>query len=185
MNGEKLIERKISSKEMYNGVLLHVFSDTVRLPDGSEATREYIRHLGAVCIVPVTDDGKIVMERQYRYPVGRVVLEIPAGKLDSAQEDPLEAAKRELREETGITADEWIEMGHYMPAPAYANEFITVFMAKKLHYGERHLDDEEFIEVMEMPLDDLVEDVMNDRISDGKTQTAILKAALMLGRFQS
>jgi len=175
-----MIEKKKESREMYNGVLLHVFSDTVELPDGADATREYIKHLGAVCIVPLTDDGKVVMEYQYRYPVGRVVLEIPAGKLDSAQENPLDAAKRELKEETGLEADEWIEIGHYMPAPAYALEDITMFIAKGLHTGERHLDSEEFIEICEIPLDDLVNDIMSGKISDGKTQIAILKTKLLM-----
>ena len=179
MNDERLIEKKIESREVFSGVLLHAFSDKVELPNGAEATREYLKHTGAVCIVPVTDDAEVVMERQYRYPVGRVVLEIPAGKLDSADEDPLDAAKRELREETGITADEWTQIGHYMPAPAYSREDITMFMAKGLHWGERHLDDEEFLEVIRIPLDELVRDIMEDRISDGKTQAAILKAAML------
>ena len=180
MSDENLIEKKLDSKNPFNGVLLHVFRDTVELPDGKPAIREYIKHLGAVCIVPLTQDGKVVMERQYRYSVGRVVLEIPAGKLDSAEEDPLEAAKRELKEETGITADEWTSLGHYMPAPAYSSEYISVFLARGLHAGERHLDDEEFVDVMEIPLEELVRDVMEDRISDGKTQMAILKTAFMM-----
>jgi len=133
----------------------------------------------------VTKDWKVRMERQYRYPHGKVVVEIPAGKLDSAQEDRLEAAKRELKEETGITADHWQDMGNFIPTPAYTQEVVTMFLATGLHSGERHLDDEEFLEVFEMPLDDLVEEIMQGRISDGKTIAAVLKAYLLLSPVQS
>ena len=107
-NEEKgLEEKQISSEKVYSGRLLQVYKDTVELPSGAESGREYIKHVGAVCIVALTDDGKIVMERQYRYPVGEVVREIPAGKLDSKDEDPVKAAARELKEETGITAEKY------------------------------------------------------------------------------
>ena len=180
MKDEKLIEKQLTTTNLYKGIILDIYSDTVQLPNKKQATREYLKHLGAVCIIPITHDKKVIMERQYRYPVGRVVLEIPAGKLDSADEDPLDAAQRELKEETGYTADEWISLGHYMPAPAYSSEYIGVYMARGLHRGQQHLDDEEFLDVIEIPLEELVEDVMKDKISDGKTQIAILKAHMML-----
>ena len=155
--------------------------DTVRLPNGSETIREVIRHIGAVCVIPVLENGDVVMERQYRYPLDRVILEIPAGKLDAADEDRFSAIQRELREETGYTADEWTVLGDFHPAPAYSDEFITMYMARGLRKGDRHLDEDEFLDVYTVPLKDLVEDVMAGRISDAKTQVCILKAARLLG----
>ena len=175
-----LQEKKIDSEEKYNGRLLHVFSDSVELPDGSRSYREYLRHYGAVCVVPLTDEGNVIMEYQYRYPVSRVILEIPAGKLDSESEDPESAAKRELLEETGFTADEWINIGEYMPAPAYSNEHVTMFIARGLHKGDRHLDDGEFLDVVEIPMDDMIKMIIDGSIEDGKTQSAILKTHMLL-----
>ena len=108
---KNLTEVQTDSQEIYDGVILHVFKDTVSLPNGNPATREVIRHVGAVGVIPVTEDGKVIIERQFRYPLDRVVTEIPAGKLDSFTEDRLSAAKRELEEETGYTAKEWISLG--------------------------------------------------------------------------
>ena len=182
MNDEsRLTEKQISSEEKFHGKLLHVFSDTVELPDGALAVREYIKHVGAVCMVALTEDRKIIMERQYRYPHGKVIVEIPAGKLDSIDEDRLEAAKRELKEETGITADRWQAIGDFIPTPAYTQEFVTMYLATGLHSGETHLDEEEFLEVFEMPLDEVVEDIMKGTITDGKTIAAVLKVYQLLG----
>lgn len=178
---ENLTEVKTDSQEIFDGVILHVFRDTVSLPNGSPATREVIRHVGAVGVIPMTDDGKVIIERQFRYPLNRVVTEIPAGKLDSFTEDRLSAAKRELEEETGYTAEEWIEIGDYYPTPAYCDERITLYLAKSLHLGQRHLDEDEFLNFEAVPLTELVEDVMEGRITDGKTQVAVLKAARILG----
>ena len=177
----RLREIRTGSEEIFNGVILHVQRDTVRLPSGNEAVREVIRHIGAVCVIPVLENGDVIMERQYRYPLDRIILEIPAGKLDAANEDRFSAIQRELREETGYTADEWTEIGDFHPAPAYSDEFITMYMARKLRKGERHLDEDEFLDVCTVPLKDLVEDVMTGRISDAKTQVCILKAARLLG----
>ena len=177
----RLREVRTGSEEIFNGVILHVQRDTVRLPNGSETIREVIRHIGAVCVIPVLENGDVVMERQYRYPLDRVILEIPAGKLDAADEDRFSAIQRELREETGYTADEWTVLGDFHPAPAYSDEFITMYMARGLRKGDRHLDEDEFLDVYTVPLKDLVEDVMAGRISDAKTQVCILKAARLLG----
>ncbi len=177
----RLREVRTGSEEIFNGIILHVQRDTVSLPNGNEAVREVIRHIGAVCVIPVLDNGEVIMERQYRYPVDRVILEIPAGKLDSAGENRLSAIQRELREETGYTADEWTELGDFHPAPAYSDEYITMYMARKLHKGDQHLDDDEFLDVCTVPLKELLEDVMAGRISDAKTQVSILKAARLLG----
>lgn len=171
-----LQEIQVSSETIYDGNVLHVREDMVELPNKNLTSRELIRHIGAVCVIPVTDDGKVIVERQFRYPVNRVILEIPAGKLDSADEDRLEAAKRELREETGMTAEKWTDIGEYLPAPAYSDERITMYLATGLHSGEQDLDDDEFLEVFRVPLKELVDDVMAGKISDGKTQIAVLKA---------
>ena len=177
---ENLTEIKTGSEEIFDGIILHVFKDTVELPNGKPATREVIRHVGAVGVIPITDDGKVLIERQFRYPLNRVITEIPAGKLDSFTEDRLSAAKRELEEETGYTAAEWINMGDYYPAAAYCDERITLYLAKGLSLGQRHLDEDEFLNFAAVPLAELVEDVMSGRITDGKTQVAILKAARLL-----
>ena len=178
---ENLTEVKTGSQEIFDGVILHVFKDTVKLPNGNPATREVIRHVGAVGVIPVTDEGKVIVERQFRYPLNRVITEIPAGKLDSFTEDRLSAAKRELEEETGYTAKEWIDMGDYYPTPAYCDERITLYLARGLALGQRHLDEDEFLNFEAVPLDTLVEQVMDGTITDGKTQVAILKAARLLG----
>ena len=177
----RLREVKTGSEEIFNGVILHVQRDTVRLPNGNETVREVIRHIGAVCVIPVLENGDVIMERQYRYPLDRVILEIPAGKLDSAGENRLSAIRRELSEETGYTAEEWTVIGDFHPAPAYSDEFITMYLARKLRKGDRHLDADEFLDVYTVPLKDLVEDVMAGKISDAKTQVCILKAARILG----
>lgn len=179
---ENLTEVKTGSQEIFDGVILHVFKDTVKLPNGNPATREVIRHVGAVGVIPVTDDGKVIVERQFRYPLNRVITEIPAGKLDSFTEDRLSAAKRELEEETGYTAKEWIDMGDYYPTPAYCDERITLYLAKGLALGQRHLDEDEFLNFEAVPLETLVEQIMDGTITDGKTQVAILKAARLLGK---
>lgn len=181
MNDENLIEKKIDSREVYNGRLLHVFNDKVLLPNGNEAGRDLIRHVGAVCVIPILEDGRVIIEHQFRYPINEVIIEIPAGKLDSKSEDHLEACKRELREETGYEADEWIDIGPLYPTAAYSDEVINAYIARNLRKGERNLDDDEFINIELVPLEELVELVMDGRIPDAKSQIAILKAARMLG----
>ena len=177
----RLKETCVQSEDIFEGTVLHVKRDTVALPNGGTGIRELIRHIGAVCVIPVLENGDAVMERQYRYPVNRVILEIPAGKLDAPDEDRLAAAQRELKEETGYTAEEWIDLGPFHPAPAYSDEYITMYLARKLHRGEQALDADEFLDVCTVPLSELVEDVMSGRISDAKTQICILKASRILG----
>ena len=181
MSEEKLIETTVSSKSIYDGFILHVKEDDIMLPNGKPAKREIIRHIGAVCVVPVTENKEVIVERQFRYPINQVITEIPAGKLDSKDEDRLEAAKRELREETGYVADEWTDIGIYYPAAAYSDEKITMYMAKGLHKGEQELDDDEFLDVKSVPVKELLDMVMTGEITDGKTQVAILKVANILG----
>ena len=174
----QLEEVMIASEEIFDGHVVHLFKDTVRLPNGKTAPRETVRHVGAVAIVPLLDDGRVIVERQYRYPLGKVITEIPAGKLNYKGENPMDAAMRELAEETGYTADEWIWLGEYYPAAAYTDEVIDMYLAKGLHKGERHLDEDEFLNVMAVPLEKLVRDIMLCGIADGKTQAAILKTWL-------
>ncbi len=176
MNTENLAETRLSCEEIYHGKIIHVFRDDVRLPDGGVGMREYIRHIGAACVVPVTDAGEVLTVRQFRYPFGETLLEIPAGKLDRKDEDPLEAAKRELREETGATAKEMIPLGAFYPTCAYSDEVIHMFLARGLSFGEMQPDEDEFIVTARIPLRSLIDDVMAGRIRDGKTQAALLKA---------
>lgn len=178
----KLRETQLDSKLIMDGTVLHVYYDNVELPNGGKAHRELIRHVGAVCMVPLTDDGKVIVERQFRYPVDRVITEIPAGKLDSKEEDPLAAAQRELAEETGYTATEWIHMGIFYPAPAYSDETIHMFLARGLRQGQQHLDADEFLEVTAVPIEELVEEILAGQIPDLKTQAAVTRAYLMLQR---
>ena len=180
MDEKKLEEIKTGSECMFSGRLLHVFRDSVTLPDGSSSAREYIRHNGAVGIVAVDDNNNVIVERQFRYPFGKVITEIPAGKLDSAEEDHLAAAKRELREETGFTADNWYFLGSYYPAAAYSSETVWLYLAKGLHAGAQQLDAGEFLNYSFVPLDELVKDVLEDKIPDGKSQAGILRAAAVL-----
>lgn len=169
-----LTEKKLASRRVFDGKLLHIDSDTVLLPNGNEATREVIRHCGAVAVVPMLDDGRVVMVRQFRYPYGAVMLEVPAGKLD-AGETPEEAAARELLEETGAVAERLIDLGRYYPSVAYTDETITIYLAQGLRFGDTHFDEDEFLEAETIPLDTLVDRVMLNEIPDGKTQVAILK----------
>lgn len=179
---KNLTEVQTGSAEIFDGQIVHLFKDTVTLPNGKAATREVIRHIGAVAVVPLTDDGKVIVERQFRYPLNRVITEIPAGKLDSFTEDRLSAAQRELEEETGYTAAEWTELGDFHPTAAYCDEKITLYLARGLQEGTRHLDEDEFLNVIAVPLEELVADILAGKITDGKTQTAILKVFCLLNQ---
>lgn len=178
---DELEEKQLSSEKIFDGVILHVYKDEVELPNGNRAGREYIAHMGAVGIVPLTEDGKVIMERQFRYPLHDVITEIPAGKLDGPKEDRLDAAKRELLEETGITADEWIDLGDYHPSAAYCSERLTLYLARGLHMGVQKLDTDEFLNIMQVPFEEIIDDCLTGKITDGKTISAILKAAVYTG----
>ena len=163
-----LTESFIDGELVYDGKLLKVRKDVVRLPNGGEATREYFRHPGAVVIIPLLDDGTVVLERQYRYPNDRVFIELPAGKLEYG-EDPLLCAQRELREETGYTARDWQFVCTIHNAIAYSDEHLEIFLAKGLKPGEQQLDDEEFLELITATPEELMEWVRLGRITDVKT----------------
>ena len=175
-----LSERRISSRLVYDGKLLKVRSDTVRLPDGAAAEREYIAHPGAVAVIAVTDAGELVMERQFRYPLGRDMIEIPAGKIDPG-EDPLATARRELQEETGYTAAEWTHVATINIAIAYSDEHIEIYLAKGLKHEQAKLDDEEFLEVFTLPLATALAWVREGKITDSKTVSGLFWAEKILG----
>lgn len=180
MEIKELTEKKLTSELIFDGKIVHLYKDTVELPNGKEATREVIRHVGAVGVIPVTDNGEFILVKQFRYPFGEVLTEIPAGKLDSKDEDIIEAVKRELREETGVTAEELYFLGDLIPSCAILDEVIHLFMAKGLSYGDCDPDDDEFLNVVRVPIMEAVGDVMEGKIRDSKTQVAILKASMFL-----
>ena len=174
-----LTEKKISSRQVFDGVVVKLFVDEVELPDGKKSVREIVRHPGAVCVVPVTDENEVIMVRQFRYAFGEVLLEIPAGKLEPG-EDPLKAALRELEEETGTVAENIEHMGELYTTVAIFDEKIQMYLATGLSYKNAHPDEDEFLEVEKIPLDTLVDMVMNGEIRDSKTQVALLKAHKIL-----
>jgi ADP-ribose pyrophosphatase len=168
-----LVEHTLDHVEVLKGHFLHAFRDQVRLPNGDTATREFVIHPGAVMIIALLDDGRLVMERQYRYPVKQVMIEFPAGKLD-AGEDRLACAQRELLEETGYRAKEWAHAGVLHPVISYSTEFIDIWFARGLSLGERCLDDGEFLDVFTASLDELLAWSREGKLTDAKTLTGLL-----------
>jgi ADP-ribose pyrophosphatase len=170
---KNLTEHFVSGERVFDGALLKVYRDVVRLPDASQGTREYIRHPGAVAVVALFDDGRVLLERQFRYPHRREFIEIPAGKLEPG-EPHLDTAKRELLEETGYTAAQWRHLGVVHTAIAYTDEAIQLYLARGLQLGARKLDQGEFLEVLSVPFDEALTMIREGRITDAKSVAGLL-----------
>ncbi len=175
-----LTEQTLQREELARGSFLNVVRDTVRLPDGGTATREFIQHPGAVVVVALLDDGQLVLERQYRHPVARVMIELPAGKLD-AGEGGLTCARRELLEETGYVAREWAYAGQMHPCIGYSDEFIEIWFARGLSQQQRRLDEGEFLDVITAMPQQLLQWCRDGQVTDGKTLSALLWVQNVLG----
>lgn len=167
-------EHKLSSEMKFDGKLIKVTYDIADV-NGKEAWREVVHHPGASAVVAIDEDNRIIMEKQFRYALNDYLLEIPAGKLD-AGEDPLVCAKRELEEETGIIASEWISLGTIATSPGFCNEVIHLYVAKGLSKGEIHWDEDEYVEVERYTLDELLQRIKEETIKDSKTLSALLLA---------
>ena len=174
-----LEEKTISVEQIYNGKIIDVTQEKVLLENKSEAYREVVHHSGGVCILPINDKGEVLFVRQFRYPFKEVLLEIPAGKRENG-EDPKECGVRELKEEIGAEAENITYLGRLYPTVAYDTEIIYMYMAQDLSFGEQKLDEDEFLDIVKIPLDKAYKMVLNDEIPDAKTQIAILKAREML-----
>ena len=175
-----LEEKQLTSEYIYNGKIIKLRRDTALLPNGKTSTREVIEHNGGVSAL--TDSDEVLFVKQFRYPYMEIVTEIPAGKRDSADEDPLACGKRELKEETGAEAESFIPLGKLYPSPGYCGEVIWMFAATGLSYGEQHPDDDEFLSVEKIPLEKAVQMILSGEITDAKTQAAVLKLKLLKDR---
>lgn len=170
-----LTEKQLEKNYIYKGRILNLRNDTALLPNGKTANREIVEHNGGVCVAALTDNDELIFVKQFRYPYMEEILELPAGKRDSKDEDPLACGIRELREETGATAKKIIPLGELYPTPGYCAEIIWLYLATGLSYGEQDTDEDEFLSVCKIPLKKAVEMVMSGEIKDAKTQTLVLK----------
>lgn len=177
-------EKKVRGEVIFNGRIIRVERDEITLPNGKEAFREVVRHPGAVCVVPITDEGEVILVRQFRYPFREVLLEVPAGKLEAGERASeatiAEATLRELKEEVGVSCDRLTYMGALYPSVAIFDETIFMYIAEGLHFGKTSPDEDEFLEVVKIPLDELCEMIVRGDVPDAKTQAAVLKAAYIL-----
>ncbi|MBR6503280.1 MAG: NUDIX hydrolase [Clostridia bacterium] len=174
-----LEEKQLSSEYKFKGRIINLRQDTALLPNGNTATREVVEHPGGVCVAALTDNDELLFVKQWRYPYMEETLEIPAGKRDKKDEDPLECGKRELKEETGATAREYIDLHPLYPTPGYINEVIFCYLATGLTFGEQNPDEDEFLDVLRIPLEKAVEMVLSGEIKDAKTQIAVLKVKVL------
>lgn len=170
-----LFEKQLSSEYFYRGKIINMRRDKALLPDGKEAFREVVEHPGGVCVAALTERDEVLFVRQFRYPYGEEILEIPAGKRDPNETDPLDCGKRELMEETGAYAENFFSLGTLYPTPGYTDEIIYMYGATGLSFGESSPDEDEFLTLERIPLCRAVEMVMEGSLPDAKTQTCILK----------
>lgn len=177
----ELMEKTVESKTLFEGHIVTLKLDRAQLPNGSLASREVVEHPGGVAVLPLDAEGRVIMVRQYRYPLHNILLELPAGKLEKG-EDHRVCGIRELQEEVGITADEVIYLGGLYLSPGYSNEVLHLYLARGLHQGECHPDEDEFLEIERVPFDKLLDMVMRDEIHDAKTVAAVLKTKVFLER---
>ncbi len=176
-----LTERMLSREEKFRGRIVSVHVDTVSLPGGGTSTREVVDHPGGVAVLALDGDGSVLMVSQYRYPFERVLLEIPAGKLDHPGEDPYEAGLRELKEETGAVPGRYESLGRILPSPGCYGEILHLYLARDLKMEEQRLDEDEFLNVERIPFEEMVRRCLTGEIEDAKTVAAVLKAKLLLG----
>lgn len=177
----ELFEKTLEKNYVYQGKIINVCRDTVELPNGKTSIREKVEHNGGVCVAPITANNELIFVRQFRYAYDTVLLELPAGKLEKG-EDPFEAGKRELEEETGFVAGKYYDLGKFYPTPGYCGEIIYLYAASQLSSTHMHLDEDEYLEVEKIPLDKAVDMVLAGEIPDGKTQTLIMRVAEMVRR---
>ena len=181
----ELIEKTLREEYLYKGKIINLRRDEVELPNGRHSMREVIEHPGGVCVLPLTDQNEVLFVRQFRYPYKEAILEIPAGKRDRGEESPLACGKRELKEETGAEAAEYVFLGELYPSPGYVGEVIYMFLARGLSYGETNPDEDEFLNVEKIPFERALDMVMSGEIKDAKTQTALLKTAQLLKKSET
>ena len=174
----ELTEKTVSSQSIYDGKILRLRRDEVLLPNGHRSLREVVDHPGGVCVLAIDSQGRALLVRQFRYPYGQVLTELPAGKLEYG-ENPDAAARRELREETGAAAGDFRSLGELYPSPGYCGEIIRMYLAKDLSFADARPDEDEFLDVERVPFSQLVEQVLSGEIRDAKTIAAVLKARLM------
>ena len=180
----ELTEKTLNEEYINKGRIIKVRRDEVELPNGHKSMREVVEHSGGVCVLPLTDRDEVIFVRQFRYPYKEVILEIPAGKRDHGEESPLECGKRELAEETGAKADKYTSLGELYPSPGYCGEVIYMFLATGLTFGDTNPDEDEFLNVEKIPFDKALDMVLSDEIKDSKTQCALMKAAILLGKLR-
>jgi len=177
-----LSEKMVRSETIFEGKIIKVTLDQARLPDGTLASREVVYHPGGVAVLALDGDNTVYLVRQYRYPIQQLLLELPAGKLDhGAAEDHLLGAQRELSEETGLEAAEWTYLGYTLASPGFCTETLHMYLARGLTRKNQHLDEDEFLDVITMPFEELVRQVMDGTITDGKTVSTTLKVKVLLG----
>ncbi|NBI66047.1 NUDIX hydrolase [Pseudoflavonifractor sp. 60] len=175
-----LAERRVHSDTIFEGKIIKVTKDQAELPDGSLASREVVNHPGGVCVLALDEDSNVTLVKQFRYPIQQLLLELPAGKLEYGEEHG-PAAVRELSEETGLEASEWTYLGYMLSSPGFCTEKIHMYLARGLTRKKQHLDEGEFLDVLAVPFEELIRQVMDGTITDGKTVTAALKTKVLLG----